>query len=127
MEVERRRGERKRRRRQLGAWLLMATVLAYGAWDITDKARYQCKGLNQLREFQGQALELQILQTQKSLATPGGLKELESFRPLIRDQQAEREKQLLRLRDYTSEFPVAGRPYTVNCAAAHPLRPSIGL
>lgn len=88
---------------------------------IVEKARFSCDGLNQVREFQGEAVELAIRQTQKSLDEPGGLHELESFRPLILAQQIERKTQLRRLRAYTSKFPVPGHPYRVDCKRAHPL------
>ncbi len=105
----------------LAAWLLLGAALIYVFWSMTAVARYQCDGLNQMREFQGQALELQLQTTQESLDTPNGLKELESFRPLIERQQVERTRQLGRLREYTREFPVTDRPYLVDCRRAHRL------
>ena len=120
MAVERRRGEKRRRYLRLAVFLAVVAISAGGLWAITSKARYACEGLNQLREYQGEAIEVQYKQTTVTLGRPGGLGALESFRDQVVEQQEERRKQIARLRAYTRDFPVKGRPYLVDCTKAHP-------
>lgn len=106
--------------------------------DVVQSLRYSCRGLNQLRENQGNGLRRTIRErrravrrTRRLLKTPGGLARLgfpsqELRRLTVRAMERDRalitqlQEQVDELRGHTAEFRVKNRPYLVDCEKAHP-------
>ncbi len=92
-----------------------------------NSLREECERTNVLRINQALALADQVKQTKAALR--GDLGALEEFRAQVKEGLRLREGALQRLRDSTSDHPVAGRvaarhpvrerPYRVDCEAAY--------
>ncbi len=103
-------------------------LIARQADKTVRSLREECERVNVLRVNQALALADQIQQTKAALR--GNLGALEEFRAQVKDGLRLREAALRRLRDSTSDHPVAGhvaerhpareRPFRVDCEAAYP-------
>ncbi len=81
-------------------------------------AREGCRRLNVIRENQGQALEEEIEQSERSLR--GKLGALESFRTQVEEGLAKRKAQRQSLWDSVKDLPVPKKPYWTDCVRAYP-------
>lgn len=114
-----------RGRSSIAGFLILMTFAFFGfvavdrqADKATEADRTSCERTNVLRENQARVLIDQVRQTDRSLGSSLGA--FERFRKEIEEGQKLRRHALRRLRMSVKDFPVADRPYAINCSRAHP-------